>query len=64
MLNKVKRDYYYIKTYLWSMETKAKSNLCLLLNITSFCGISSKEGGPKGVQIAKSANGGSSDFRF
>lgn len=46
------------------METKPKSNLCLLLNITSFWGISNSEGGPKGVQIAKSPKGGSSDFRF
>jgi hypothetical protein len=26
----------------------------------SFCGISSKDGGPKGVQIANKAKGGSS----
>lgn len=46
------------------METSARSSLCLLLNITSFWGISSSDGGPNGVQIAKSASGGSSDFRF
>jgi hypothetical protein len=31
---------------------------------TSFCGISSKLGGPKGVQMQKRASGGSSVFRF
>lgn len=50
--------------YLWSMETNARSNLCLLLNITSFCGISSRDGGPKGVQMANSASGGASVLRF
>lgn len=51
-------------TYLWSIETSAKSNLCLLLNMTSFWGISSNDGGPKGVHIAKRARGGSSVFLF
>jgi len=50
--------------YLWSMDTNVRSSLCLLLNITSFCGISSSDGGPKGVQMAKSARGGSSVLRF
>lgn len=50
--------------YLWSIDTRAKSNLCLLLNITSFCGISNRDGGPNGVHMANNASGGSSDFLF
>lgn len=52
-------------TNLWSMETRLRSSLCLLLNMTSLCGISSKDGGPNGVHSANKPNGGgSSDLRF
>lgn len=51
-------------SYRWSIETRARSSLCLLLNITSFWGISSKLGGPKGAHIANRAKGGSSVFLF
>lgn len=50
--------------YLWSMETRDRSSLCLLLNITSFWGISSRLGGPNGAHIANNARGGSSVFLF
>lgn len=52
-------------TNLWSMDTRLRSSLCLLLNMTSLCGISSRDGGPNGVHNANRPNGGgSSDFRF
>lgn len=52
-------------TNLWSMDTRLRSSLCLLLNMTSLCGISSKDGGPNGVHSANSPKGGgSSDLRF
>lgn len=55
----------YIYTDLWSMDTRLRSSLCLLLNMTSLCGISSREGGPNGVHSANRPNGGgSSDLRF
>lgn len=53
------------RTNLWSIDTRLRSSLCLLLNMTSLCGISSKDGGPNGVHSANRPNGsGSSDLRF
>ena len=46
------------------MDTIEKSSLCFDLNMTSFCGMSRSDGGPNGVQMQNSANGGSSDFLF
>lgn len=53
-----------IVTNLWSIDTSARSSLCLLLNMDSFWGISSSDGGPKGVHTANSASGGSSVLWF
>lgn len=46
------------------MVKNEKSNLCFDLNITSLCGISNKDGGPKGVQRQNRAKGASSVFLF
>jgi len=50
--------------YLWSIETRARSSRCLLLNMLSLWGNSNKLGGPNGVQMANRASGGSSILRF
>ena len=51
-------------SYLWSMETSARSSRCLLLNMLSLWGNSRRLGGPNGVQMANKARGGSSVLRF